>query len=108
MDSVKLTCFFRNSDNFFQLLTGGAFLDNIPGRMLYNLGAKTHEFQAYYFDDDKWLKPGNYQKGTMLNNLPLGTASAPIGDNEFKEFEIPQQEMAEWDWADMNAGDVNA
>jgi len=94
-----------------EIVIGGpqaAFLDNIPGRMLYNLGAKTHEFQAYYFDDDKWLKPGNYQKGTMLNNLPLGTASAPIGDNEFKEFEIPQQEMAEWDWADMNAGDVNA
>ena len=94
-----------------EIVIGGpqaAFLDNIPGRMLYNLGAKTHEFQAYYFDDDKWLKSGNYQIGTMLNNSPLGTSSTPIGDNEFKEFEIPQQEMAEWDWADMNAGDQNA
>ena len=74
--------------------------------MLYNLGARTHEFQSYWFEDEKWLKPGNYQIGTTLNKLPLGSVSQPIGENEFKEFEIPAQEMAEWDWADM-LGDEN-
>lgn len=83
-----------------------AYLDNIPGRMLYNLGARTHEFQSYWFEDEKWLKPGNYQIGTTLNKMPFGSVSQPISENEFKEFEIPAQEMAEWDWADM-LGDEN-
>lgn len=82
-----------------------AYLDNIPGRMLYNLGARTHEFQSYWFEDEKWLKEGNYQKGTTLNKSPLGTKSAPIGEDEFKEFEIPKQEMDEWDWTDMQLGE---
>lgn len=89
-----------------EIVIGGpqaAFLDNIPGRMLYNLGAQTHEFQAYYFDDDKWLRQGNYLIGSTLNQSPLGSDVEPIGENEYKEFEIPKSEMDEFDWTDMEA-----
>lgn len=39
--------------------------ENIKGRFLFSLGAEPVEFQAYYFKDED-IKPGNYEKGTML------------------------------------------
>lgn len=79
-----------------------ARLDAIPGRMLFSLGANISEFQSYWFDDDRDIKPGNYQIGFTLNKSPLGETAEPISDKDYKEFEVPKAEMAEWDWSDVN------
>ena len=71
------------------------------GRMMFSIGAGNKEFQGFWFDDKRDLKPGNYQVGVTLNKAPLGTPTEPIGENEFKEFEVPAAEIAEWDWMDF-------
>lgn len=39
-------------------------LPETKGRFLYNVGADTFEFQAFFFNDT--IKKGDYQKGEML------------------------------------------
>lgn len=40
-------------------------MDETRGRFMYSIGADTFEFQAYAFDD-RFLKKGDYEQGSML------------------------------------------
>lgn len=72
--------------------TAACNLPEIQGRMIYRMGNKQLEFQGYFFDDEKDLRPVNAHMGGMLIDTPafdlqpqpskpVAAAPAPTGSN---------------------------
>ncbi len=51
--------------------TAACNLPEIQGRMIYRMGNKQMEFQGYFFNDEKDLRPANAHPGGMLIDQPI-------------------------------------
>ena len=73
--------------------TDAVFLPDIKGRFLFKQGADVREFQSFYFDDERMLRPINAPKGRVLvSGLMDGTPSAKPSYTHYEEFDASPTE----------------
>lgn len=68
--------------------TDAVFLPDIKGRFLFKQGADVREFQSFYFDDERMLRPISAPKGRVLvSSLTEGISSPSTPKTSYAHYE---------------------